>query len=67
MSRTVAEVIVEALEKAGAKRCYGVAGRYLQLRHRRDPAQRMALYAAKGVLAGRGEEVADLIKGAIET
>jgi len=27
----------------------------------------MALYSAKGVLAGRGEEVADLIKGAVET
>jgi pyruvate dehydrogenase (quinone) len=27
----------------------------------------MALYSAKGVLSGRGEEVADLLKGAVET
>src|SRR5580693_1460251 len=26
MSRTVAEVVVETLERAGAKRCYGVPG-----------------------------------------
>ena len=69
-ARPVARVIVEVLASAGATRVYGVAGDSLNgitdaLYDRRDirsiPCV-FALYMAKAVLSGRGDEIVDLAR-----
>jgi hypothetical protein len=53
MGKLVADIIVETLQNAGVKHCYGVVG---------EPAIGMALYSARAILHGRGGDVWEMVK-----
>ena len=53
MSKKVADIIVETLQSAGVKHCYGVVG---------EPAIGMAPYPSRAVLHGRGGDVWEMVK-----
>jgi hypothetical protein len=53
MGKLVADIIVETLQNAGVKHCYGVVG---------EPAIGMALYSARAILHGRGGDVWEMAK-----
>ena len=66
MGKLVADIIVETLQSAGVKHCYGVVGDTLNLIARSlmqvEPAIGMALYSARAILHGRGGDVWEMAK-----
>jgi len=71
MGKLVADIIVETLQNAGVKHCYGVVGDTLNLIARSlvmppfmqvEPAIGMALYSTRAILHGRGGDVWEMVR-----
>jgi thiamine pyrophosphate-dependent acetolactate synthase large subunit-like protein len=58
MGRLVADIIVETLQNAGVKHCYGVVGDTLNLIAR----SLGALYSTRAIMHGRGGDVWEMVK-----